>query len=175
MRTLLAAAKYRGKVSVEFPLQHAEVVVSRQSGNWFTNMLRLYPTKKYEVVEVVWDVVGASTTSAGEEDGGGNGGSSASSSSNAAAAIINDPSTSSSSSSHPETDSASGSGPNPPSSQAHGRAAQVAQEWWREWQFATWNAVLGGKRGWVTVEDWIEARMGVREKERPREWGVDYA
>ena len=31
-----------------------------------------------------------------------------------------------------------------------------------------------GKKGWVTAEDWIEAKMGMREKERGRDWGVDY-
>jgi hypothetical protein len=50
----------------------------------------------------------------------------------------------------------------------------IAQAWWREWQFSIWNSVLAGKKGWVTVEDWIEAKMGLREMERPKEWGVDY-
>jgi hypothetical protein len=36
------------------------------------------------------------------------------------------------------------------------------------------NGVLGGKKGWVTVEEWVEAKMGVREKEKSKDWGVDY-
>ncbi|EXJ92820.1 hypothetical protein A1O3_01374 [Capronia epimyces CBS 606.96] len=49
------------------------------------------------------------------------------------------------------------------------RAGLIAQEWWREWEPAISNAVLARKQGWITIEDWIEARMGVREKERNRD------
>ncbi|KIX02870.1 uncharacterized protein Z518_08813 [Rhinocladiella mackenziei CBS 650.93] len=145
VRTLIASTRYRGKVSVEFPVQHAEVTVLRQSGNWFTNMLRLYPTKKYEVVEAVWDV-GATSNSIlnpgpGSQGFAGEGRSSGSSDNN--------------------TDRDS-------------RAGLIAQAWWKEWQFAIWNGVLGGKKGWVTVEDWIEAKMGAREKDKSKDWGVDY-
>lgn len=137
VRTLLAATKYRGKVTVEFPVQFAEVIVQRQSGNWFTNMLRLYPTKKYEVVQTVWDVA-----STGE-------------SSNTTAST----STSTATQQH----------------QQHqmGRAGLVAQEWWREWQYAIWNAVIKRRVGWVTIEDWIETKMGVKMPQPSREWGVE--
>ncbi len=149
VRTLLASTKYRGKLTVEFPVQHSDVVVLRRSGNWFTNMLRLYPTKKYEAVEALWEVSGASSA---DEAFAGEG-----RSSNTTA-----------------NDTTGGSELTDGPQDRHGRAGLIAQEWWREWQFAIWNAVLGGKKGWVTVEDWIEAKMGVREKDRGRDWGVDY-
>lgn len=161
IRTLLAATKYRGKVSVEFPVQYAAVTVLRQSGNWFTNMLRLYPTKRYEVVETVW-TVGAT---AGGADKGSNGGTG-----NGSVSIVDVPQTTSVAAETPNGHDREG----PSTEEGNGRAGLVAQEWWREWQFAVWNAVLGGKQGWVTVEDWIEAKMGVRVKERARDWGVDY-
>lgn len=142
VRNLIAATKYRGKVAVEFPLLHRTVVVQRQNGNWFTNLLKITPTRSFDVVESVWTVggVGASV-GAGEEGEGLVGG--------------------------------SGSG-NDSDGERNGRAGLVAQEWWKEWQGAIWNAVLAGRQGWVTVEDYMEARMGIREKEKPREWGVDH-
>ncbi|KAH0837239.1 hypothetical protein AYO21_08107 [Fonsecaea monophora] len=190
-RNLLATVKYRGKLHVEFPIQYSDVVIQRKSSNWFTNMLRLYPTKKYEVVEVEWPVIGT----VADDHGGGQG----DSGETAAARGLNAPSsspppssrpayqrtgtgagttaaeptssassTSSSSSSHP-----TGSGPGEGSDRT-GLPSLIAQEWWREWQFAIRNAVLSGRKGWVTVEDWMEAKMGMREKERAREWGVDH-
>lgn len=133
VRTLVASTKYRGKLTVSFPVQYADVIVSRQGGNWFSNLLRLTPTKKYEVVEAVWDVAA---------DGGFAGESGSTSDSSAR--------------------------------ERNGRAGLIAQEWWREWQYAIYNGVLTGRKGWVTVEDWMEAKMGVRVQERNRDWGVDY-
>lgn len=160
VRTLLASTKYRGRLTVEFPVQHADVVILRRSGNWLTNILRLYPAKRYEVVEALWDVVGTPTSFSGaEEEFAGEG----RSANPAAPSRSRDNSGGGSS-----ADSTDGT------QDRSGHAGLVAQEWWREWQFAIWNAVLGGKKGWVTVEDWIEAKMGVREKERGRDWGVDY-
>ncbi|KAK6366198.1 hypothetical protein LTS17_010704 [Exophiala oligosperma] len=142
VRTLLAATKYRGKVTVEFPVQFSEVVVQRQSGNWFTNILRLYPTKKYDVAQTVWDV---SSSGISRDD---------------VTATMASSSSSSSSTQQQQQ-------------QRQGRAALVAQEWWREWQYAIWNAVLKRRTGWVTVEDWIEAKMGVKMPQPNREWGVE--
>ncbi|EXJ91203.1 hypothetical protein A1O1_04312 [Capronia coronata CBS 617.96] len=151
VRTLIAATKYRGKVSVEFPVHHADVTVLRQSGNWFTNMLQLYRTKRYDVVESVWDVVGTNGRSAGNGAFAGEGRSDAGAT------------------------SPLGGGEGSSTSTEHNRrVALIAQEWWREWQSAIWNAVLARRQGWVTIEDWFEARMGVREKERTREWGIDH-
>ncbi|KIV85977.1 hypothetical protein PV11_01622 [Exophiala sideris] len=133
VRNLVASAKYRGKVTVSFPVQYADVIVSRQGGNWFTNMLRLSPTKTYEVVDAVWDVAASR-----EGDGG---------------SVANDSA----------------------ARERNGRAGLIAQEWWREWQYAIYNGVLTGRKGWVTVEDWMEAKMGVRVAERNRDWGVDWA
>ncbi|KAK5280159.1 hypothetical protein LTR40_006765 [Exophiala xenobiotica] len=141
VRTLLAATKYRGKVVVEFPAQFASVTVQRQSGNWFTNILRLYPTKKYEVVDTVWDV--AAAAGRGRQQIG----------------IETDIDT--------DTEVSGDS--------TNGRAGLIAQEWWREWQFAIWNAVVQKRQGWVTIEDWIEAKMGVRMPAPTKDWGVDYA
>jgi hypothetical protein len=150
VRTLIAATKYRGKVTVEFPLLHREVTVQRQNGNWFTNLLNITPTRKFDVVESVWTVGGVAEDGhrpgqqrsfAGE---GGSGGSR-------------------DAADGPESDS-----------DRNARAGLVAQEWWNEWQGAIWNTVLSGRQGWVTVEDWIEARMGIRQKDKGKEWGVDY-
>ncbi|KAI1618158.1 hypothetical protein EDD37DRAFT_606107 [Exophiala viscosa] len=135
VRTLVASTKYRGKLTVSFPVQYTDVIVSRQGGNWFTNMLRLSPTKKYEVVEAVWDVAASSGA---------------------------------------ERSSASANANDHSARERNGRAGLIAQEWWREWQYAIYNGVLTGRKGWVTVEDWMEAKMGVRVTERNRDWGVDW-
>ena len=161
IRTLLASTKYRGKLTVEFPVHYAEIIILRKSSNWFTNMLRLYPTKKYEVLSVEWPVIGTSQqqSQSGNAEG--------SSAEGHVSRAENHPPSSASSAS--ENGAQSGD-------QSHrtGLPAVVAQAWWREWHASIWNAVLGGKKGWVTVEDWIEAKMGVREKERGKEWGIDY-
>ncbi|KIW32475.1 uncharacterized protein PV07_04020 [Cladophialophora immunda] len=191
-RTLLAMAKYRGKVHVEFPVQYSDVVIQRKSSNWFTNMLRLYPTKKYEVVDVEWPVIG---TTADDPSG------QADADEAAAGAGLNAPSSSSPTSSRPAYQSTgTGTAPGPADAQPASSASStssssssnpatsgagdgndrtglpslIAQEWWREWQFAIRNAALSGRKGWVTVEDWVEAKMGMREKERAKEWGVDH-
>lgn len=52
-------------------------------------------------------------------------------------------------------------------------ARSVAEEFWREWAGTVHNVVLQGRRGKVSVEDWMETQMGRREKERGREWGLD--
>lgn len=145
VRTLIAATKYRGKVTVEFPMQHRDVVVQRHNGNWFTNLLKITPTRSFDVVESVWTVGGVGPV--GMEGQGGFAG---------------------------EGGSGSGNGSDS-EGERNGRAGLVAQEWWKEWQGAIWNAVLAGRQGWVTVEDYIEARMGIREKEKGREWGVDHS
>ncbi|KAJ9609702.1 hypothetical protein H2200_006030 [Cladophialophora chaetospira] len=173
MRNLLASAKYRGKLSISFPVQNATVTIVRKSSNWFTNMLRLYPTKKYEAVSVEWAVSGTAASS----EKGRNGGNDASRPSlqrgdtnhSIASEVEGEPdagSSAASTSSQPAGVS--------PESDSTGLPALVAQAWWREWHFAIWNSILSGKKGWVTVEDWIEAKMGVREKERGKEWGADY-
>lgn len=59
IRTLLHTLKYRGKVEVTFPIQHQSVIVHKAPGNWFYNMLRLYPVKEYKVAESIWEVRGA--------------------------------------------------------------------------------------------------------------------
>jgi hypothetical protein len=66
IRTLLASLKYRGKVDVSFPIENSTVTVHKQPGNWFVSMLRLYPEKKYEVAEAVWDI-GDSTADGGDD------------------------------------------------------------------------------------------------------------
>ncbi len=164
VRTLLAAARYRGMVTEDFPVQYADVTVLSRSGNWFTNMLRLSPTKTYEVVEAIWDV-GATTnttqsrtaTTTTPSVGVGQG--------------RNQPNTTTS---HSNLDDDGPSSTPPDPNVSSGQAGLVAQAWCREWHFAVRNAVLEGRKGWVTVEDWIEAKMGVRAAERTRDWGVDY-
>ncbi|KIW20233.1 hypothetical protein PV08_00808 [Exophiala spinifera] len=155
VRTLLAATRYRGKVTVEFPVQFAKVVVQRESGNWFANMLRLYPTKKYEVVQTVWDV--ASTGNPGPGPGTGPGDIAGTNSTTTTAAAAAATSSTQKHQQHHQMD----------------RAGLVAQEWWREWQYAIWNAVIKRRTGWVTIEDWIEAKMGVKLPQPSREWGVE--
>jgi len=154
VRTLLAAARYRGKVSVEFPAQFSSVTVQRQSGNWFTNILRLYPTKKYEVVDTVWDVAASASTAAGQ--------------------IETDTNTDTNTTTNTDL-GGSNSNSTAAATERNGRAGLIAQEWWREWQFAIWNAVMQKRQGWATVEDWIEAKMGVRMPQPTKDWGVDYA
>ena len=146
VRTLIATTKYRGKVTVEFPMLYKEVHIQRQAGNWFTNLLRMTTTKNFEVVESVWGVGGAGF---GEDQlFAGEGGSG--------------------------SGSGSGSSANHEQSDTNGRAGLVAQEWWKEWQTSIWNAVLSGRKGWVTVEDWMEAKIGIRQGGKGRDWGVDY-
>ena len=113
VRTLLAKLNYRGKVTIEFPVQNSWLIVHKQPQNWFYNMLRLYPEKKYEAVEVLWDV---------RADGGGD-------------------------------------------------ERRVAEEWWKEWEGVVRNAVLSGKKGKCGVEEWMEWKMGVRVKDKGKEWG----
>jgi hypothetical protein len=144
IRNLLASLKYRGKLSIEFPVQYAEIVVAKKSGNWFTSLLRLTPTKKFEVVSVEWDICGGSSANTRRGNVGEYG-------------------------EHGE-----GPGSSPDRGDQGDTSGVVVQAWWKEWAPSIWNAVLSGRKGWVTVEDWIEARMGVREKEKPREWAVDY-
>lgn len=146
VRTLVAATKYRGKVTVEFPVLHSMVTVERHNGNWFTNLLNITPTRTFDVVQSVWSVGGEPGQREGGEgdgvefgEGEGEGGS--------------------------ERDD---------TADRNARAGLVAQEWWSEWQGAIWNAVLAGRQGWVTVEDWLEASMGVRQKDKSKEWGVDH-
>lgn len=69
IRTLLANLKYRGKLEVSFPIEHQSITVHRPPGNWLVSMLRLYPVKKYEVAEAVWDV--GSSDVAGDGSGAG--------------------------------------------------------------------------------------------------------
>ncbi|ETI22751.1 hypothetical protein G647_06827 [Cladophialophora carrionii CBS 160.54] len=174
-RNLLASTKYRGTLTVTFPTHHSSVTILRKSSNWFTNMLRLYPTKKYEVVSVEWPIIGVTNANAGLPSKG--------KASGARPALHrNDTNVSviSESELHPEAEPPSSSASSTSSHNQSGSgsttdtAAAVAQAWWREWHVAVRNAVLSGRKGWVTVEDWIEAKTGVREKERLKEWGVDY-
>ncbi len=169
IRNLLASTRYRGKLTISFPVQNASVTILRKSNNWFTNMLRLYPTKKYEVVNVDWAVVGTSSNNlnhASDED--------AAAGERAGRPNLQRNNTSHSATSEPGNPSDASTSSHAAEPSPHGLPALVAQAWWREWHFAIWNAVLSGKKGWVTVEDWIEAKMGVREKERGKEWGADY-
>jgi hypothetical protein len=177
-RNLLASTKYRGNVTVTFPTQHSSVTILRKSTNWFTNMLRLYPTKKYEVINVEWPIVGTSTAtnSAGAGAGVGADAHPTLQRNGTNMSLISDPDVEAAASSASSTSSQN---QNPPGSadaacDQTGLPALVAQAWWREWHPAVRNAVLSGRKGWVTVEDWMEAKMGVREKERLKEWGVDY-
>lgn len=54
-----------------------------------------------------------------------------------------------------------------------GEEAAVIQQWWRGWERAVRNAVLSGRKGLVTIEDVVEAKMGCRENERRKGWGRD--
>lgn len=51
-------------------------------------------------------------------------------------------------------------------------AVQREVEWWATWSSAVRNAILSGRRGWVSSEDCVEANMGWREEERREEWGA---
>jgi hypothetical protein len=173
-QNLLATTKYRGKLTISFPTHYSAVTIQRKSSNWLTNMLRLYPTKKFEVVGVEWAVGGTSSRTGEDVDGAGEGEAeqARTQSQTAAQQRVSCTSTSSSSSFQPSPspDTVGGA----PSSDHAGAMALLAQAWWREWHVAAWNGVMSGRKGWVTVDDWIEAKMGVREKDRGRDWGVDY-
>ena len=138
-------------------------------------MLRLYPTKKYEALTVERPVTGTSRAESQVDGGEGSSGSISDrpglQRNNTQTSTTSDHQAASSASSMSSQTSANAQ---PDGGDRTGLPALVAQAWWREWHFAIWNAVLAGKKGWVTVEDWIEAKMGVREKEREKEWGVDY-
>lgn len=44
--------------------------------------------------------------------------------------------------------------------------------WWNEWKDAIRGAVLAKRRGWVTVEDYMEFMMGPRKDlKQIRDWG----
>ncbi|KIW66774.1 hypothetical protein PV04_06069 [Phialophora macrospora] len=177
-RNLLASTKYRGNVSVTFPTHHSSVTILRKSTNWFTNMLRLYPTKKYEVVSVEWPLVGTSAAATPTDNASAGVGADTHPTlqrNGTNVSVVSEPdgeAASSASSTSSQNQNAPGSAD--AACDQTGLPALVAQAWWREWHFAVRNSVLSGRKGWVTVEDWIEAKMGVREKERPKEWGVDY-
>ncbi|OCT51251.1 hypothetical protein CLCR_08478 [Cladophialophora carrionii] len=186
-RNLLASTKYRGTLTVTFPTHHSSVTILRKSSNWFTNMLRLYPTKKYEVVSVEWPIIGVTKANAGLPRKGKAGGAHPALHRNDTnVSVVSETElqpeveipASSASSTSSQNQSGSGSTTDTAAAAATcdqtGLPALVAQAWWREWHVAVRNAVLSGRKGWVTVEDWIEAKTGVREKERLKEWGVDY-
>jgi len=148
VRTLIAATKYRGKVTVEFPILHSKVTVERHNGNWFTNLLNITPTRAFDVVQSVWSIGGEPGQREGED-----------------ADLVEFAGCEETGEGASERDEVA---------ERNARAGLVAQEWWSEWQGAIWNAVLGGRQGWVTVEDWLEASMGVRGKDKSKEWGVDH-
>jgi hypothetical protein len=50
-------------------------------------------------------------------------------------------------------------------------AVQSEQEWFRIWKEPIRNAVLAKRKGYVTVEDWNDAVMGVKVSEREKGWG----
>lgn len=56
VRNLAASVKYRGLLRIEFIDERSKVIVHKQPSSWFSNMLRLHPEKKYEVVETVWNL-----------------------------------------------------------------------------------------------------------------------
>lgn len=205
MRTVVASTNYRGTVSVEFPVLFSRVVVQRKSSNWFTNLLRLYPTKKYEVLDVQWGMgrecdwkvkkarrrgSARSAASQQEQEGQGQGegeeGTTTTTKDTSIPSSHTQPqpqpnattpdaivhssssSASSSSSSSSTSTSTSTSAPPPPPPVL---PTLIAQAWCREWHSTIVQAVLGGKKGWVTVEDWIEAQMGVGVGVGAKEWG----
>lgn len=67
MRNLLAALKYRGKLDISFPVEHRNVTVLKQPGNWLVGLLRIYPEKKFEVAEAVWEFAGGDGEGAGDD------------------------------------------------------------------------------------------------------------
>lgn len=140
VRTLIAATRYRGKVTVEFPVLYRDVVVSRTSGNWFVKLVGLYNVRRFEVVQCVWTVGGATDDEGDDGEPTGEG--------------------------HDSVDADR-------EADRNARAGLVAQEWWNEWKPSILNAVLAKKKGWITVEDWLEAKMGVKEAERRKDWGFD--
>ena len=50
-------------------------------------------------------------------------------------------------------------------------AVQSERDWWETWREPIRNCLLAKKKGWVTIEDWIEASMGHRAPDRNRDWG----
>ncbi|RMZ87212.1 hypothetical protein DV736_g5559, partial [Chaetothyriales sp. CBS 134916] len=54
-----------------------------------------------------------------------------------------------------------------------GQSQKVVDEWWEEWKGPITNAVLKKTRGKIGVEEWMEWKMGLREKERTREWAME--
>jgi hypothetical protein len=57
-----------------------------------------------------------------------------------------------------------------------GRRCAVQEEeiWFRNWSDSIRHAILGKRRGWVTVEDRLEFLMEPKEGEtgKPAEWGA---
>ena len=43
---------------------------------------------------------------------------------------------------------------------------QSEQEWWQDRENALWNAVVVGQRGYVSVDDQVDALMGVGPEDR---------
>lgn len=64
----------------------------------------------------------------------------------------------------------------PPGTADRKYAVQSEELWWRDWQDAIRHAVLGRRRGWVTVEDRLEFLMAPkRDALVAREWGLSNA
>ncbi|KAK5096208.1 hypothetical protein LTR70_003155 [Exophiala xenobiotica] len=55
VRNLAASVKYRGLLRIDFTDERSKVVVHKQPGSWFSNILGLHPEKKYASVETVWN------------------------------------------------------------------------------------------------------------------------
>lgn len=58
IRSLLAALKYRGQLVVSFPVERSKITIHKQQ-NWLFNVLKLYPERKYSVLETVWSLASA--------------------------------------------------------------------------------------------------------------------
>lgn len=54
VRNLAASVKYRGLLRIDFTDERSQVIVHKQPSSWFSNMLRLHPEKKYDMLETVW-------------------------------------------------------------------------------------------------------------------------
>ena len=66
VRNLAASVKYRGLIRIDFTDERSQVIVHKQPSSWFSNMLRLHPEKKYDMLEVVWRLSDGTEGGAGD-------------------------------------------------------------------------------------------------------------
>lgn len=67
IRKLLTDLKYLGDLEIGFPVEYSAVTVHKQPGSWLSGILKIYPEKKMEVVEAIWNMRHGEQTAVAEE------------------------------------------------------------------------------------------------------------